>query len=126
MEAYKSQNVELRISSIYAMGVNCDPAWPPILLKELTNADVEIRYEATKACGELGEEEVVSYLSGLINDPSDEVALTAIQAIGKIGGSEARDFLEQCLSDPEESISQAAEQALEEMAAEEDLFHFKA
>ncbi|MFC1992325.1 HEAT repeat domain-containing protein [Chloroflexota bacterium] len=126
MEAYQSQNIELRISSIYAMGVNCDPAWLPILLKELTSADVEMRYEATKACGELGEEVVVSYLSGLINDPSDEVALTAVQAIGNIGGSEARDFLEQCLSNPEESIIQAAEQALKEMEAEEDLFHFRA
>ena len=58
-EAYHGDNYKLRVSAIYAIGRNCNPAWLPVLIKELSNADAEIRYEAAEACGELGEEEAV-------------------------------------------------------------------
>lgn len=58
-DAYQGPSPRLKISAIYAMGKNCHPSWLPILLKELTNADAETRYEATVACGEIAEEEAV-------------------------------------------------------------------
>ncbi len=125
MEAYQSHNFRLRISSIYAMGKNCDPSWLPILLKELANADTEIRYEAVGACSELGEEEVIPYLVEIINDPEADVQMAAIQALGKIGGSEAKKCLEQCLDNPSEVVHQAAEQALGGLETVEDPFYFK-
>ena len=125
MEAYQSHNSRLRISSIYAMGKNCDHSWLPILLKELANVDAEIRYEVVGACSELGEEEAIPYLIELLNDPDTDVQMTAIQALGKIGGSEAKKCLEQCLDSPSEVVQQAAEQALDELEAVEDPFFFK-
>jgi len=125
MEAYQSHNSRLRVSSIYAMGKNCDRSWLSILLKELANADAEIRYEAVGACSELGEEEAAPYLIELINDPDADVGMAAIQALGKIGGSEARKCLEQCLDNPSEVVQQAAEQALNELEAAEDQFYFR-
>ena len=125
MEAYESRDDMIKISAIYAMGKNCDGSWPPILLRELTNADARIRYKATEACGELGNEEAVPCLFELVNDSDDEVAVTAIQALGKIGGSDARWYLEQCLDSPEELINRTAKQALDELESEEDLFHYK-
>jgi len=125
MEAYQSHNFRLRISSIYAMGKNCDHSWLPILLKELANADAEIRYEAVGACSELGEEEAIPYLIELINEPEVDVQMAAIQALGKIGGSEAKKCLEQCLDNHSEVVQQAAEQALDELEAAEDPFSFK-
>jgi len=125
MEAYQSRNFRLRISSIYAMGKNCDHAWLPILLRELTNADAEIRYEAVRACSELGGEEATPYLVELINDPDAEVQVVAIQALGKIGGSEAKKCLEQCLDNPDKVAQQAAEQALDELEATEDPFLYQ-
>ena len=125
MAAYQSRNPKFRASAIYAMGRNCDHSWLPMLLKELGNADAEIRYEAAGACGELGEEEAVPYLTELINDPDTDVQLVVIQALGKIGGSEAKECLKQCLNNPSEVILQAAEQTLYELEAEEDSFSFR-
>ena len=123
-EAYHNGHPKFRFSSIYAMGKNCNPAWLPILLKELANADAEIRYEAAGACGEIGEEDAVPYLTNLVEDPDLEVQLATIQALGKIGGTEAKNCLEQCLDDDSEVIQQAAEQALRELGEGEEPLSF--
>ncbi len=125
MEAYQRHSSRLRISSIYAMGKSCDHFWLPILLKELANADAEIRYEAVGACSELGEEKVIPYLIKLSNDPDADVQLGAIQALGKIGGSEAKKCLEQCLDNPSEVVQQAVKQALDELEAAETPFSLR-
>jgi HEAT repeat protein len=84
-----------------------------------------MRYEASGACGELGEIEAIPSLIELINDPDTEVQLAAIQALGKIGGSEAKESLEECLNSSNEVICEAAEEALNELEADEDPFSFK-
>jgi len=123
-EAYQSNDDRLRVSSIYAMGKSCDLSWLPVLLKELTSNDAEIRYEAAGACGELEGEEAVPHLTPLINDPDREVQLAVIKALSKIGGTMAKQCLKQCADNPNESISQTAEQALQELSEQEDLFSF--
>ena len=119
IEAYQSHDSRLRVSSIYAMGKNCDPAWLPILLKELDSADAEVRYEAARACGELEAEEAVPCLIKLVNDIDADVQMAAIQALGKIDSPQAKECLEQCRNNPNEAISQAAEQALLELEEKE-------
>jgi HEAT repeat protein len=123
--AYKSGVSKLKTSAIFAMGKNCDPRWLPILIRELGNADAEIRYEAANACGELGEKEAAPYLSELTTDADVDVQLAAIQALGKIGGPEAKDSLERCLTDDSEVVQQAAELALDELEAGEDPLSFR-
>jgi len=123
--AYRSGVPGLKTSAIFAMGKNCDLRWLPILIKELTSADAEIRYEAASACGELGEKEATPYLSELTTDPDVDVQMAAIQALGKIGGPEAKDSLERCLTDDSEVIQQAAELALDELEAGEGPLSFR-
>ncbi len=123
--AYQSGVPRLKTSAIFAMGKNCDPRWLPILIRELANADAEIRYEAAQACGELGEKEAAPYLSELTTDPDVDVQLAAIQALGRIGGPEAKDSLERCLTDDSKAIQQAAEEALTELEASEDPLSFR-
>ena len=123
--AYQSGVPRLKTSAIFAMGKNCDLRWLPILIRELTNADAEIRYEAAQACGELGEKEAAPYLSELTTDPDIDVQLAAIQALGRLGGPEAKDSLERCLTDDSEVIQQAAEEALAELEAGEDPLSFR-
>jgi len=123
-EAYHSNDCKLKVSAIYAMGKNCNPSWLPLLLQELASPDTEIRYEAARACGELGEEEAVIPLIELAGQSDIELQLATIQALGQIGGTEAKNYLEECLDDPNELIQQAAEQALSEIAAEEEPFSF--
>ena len=119
MEAYHSPDYVFRVSSIYAMGRNCDPSWLPMLLEELSSSDAELRYEAAGACGELEEEEAVPHLAELIKDTDVDVQRTAIEALGKIGGAEAKKYLEQCLNSPNETLNQAAEHALGELREKE-------
>ncbi len=121
-EAYESQEPELKISAINAMGKNCDLSWLPVLLQEIHSPDAEMRCEAAQACGKLGEEEAVPHLIELVDDPDTGVALAAMQALGKIGGEQAKRYLKQCLDDPEDLVKQTAKQALDELEAEGDPF----
>ena len=125
MEAYQSCNTGLKISALFAMGRSCNRSWLPILLRELTGTDAEMRYEAAGACGELGEKEAVPYLIELVSDADVEVQLAVVRALGKIGASEAKGCLEQCLDNPNEVIRQAAEQALYEIEGGEEPLSFR-
>ncbi len=124
-EAYTSRNPGLKVSSIYAMGKSCDPTWLPVLLKELSSADAEIRYEAAGACGELEEEEAVPYLITLVGDSDVDVQMSAVQALGKIGNTQARECLKQCLESASEAVRRTAEQVLKEVDAVEDPLSFQ-
>ncbi len=119
-DAYTSQNPRMKVSSIYAMGKNCDVIWLPILIQELGNQDAEIRYEAASALGEIGEEEAVPYLTKLGNDPDTEVQIAMVQALGKIGGNKAKEYLQHLLKAESQSVRDAAQQALSELRAIED------
>jgi HEAT repeat protein len=123
-QAYQSHNHEFKVSAIYAMGRNCDPAWLPILLKELASADAEMRYEAVVACGEMGNEGAVATATRLVNDPDTDVQLAAIQALGKIGGTEAKNCLEECQYNSSEAVREAARQALTELETWENPLSF--
>jgi HEAT repeat protein len=124
MTAYQDDHPGFRVSAIYAMGRNCSSSWLPILIRELSSTEAEMRYEAAKACGELGEEEAVPRLAELIDDPDIDVRLVVIKALGEIGGSTAKKRLGGCLNDPSELISEAAEQALIMLEAGEDSLCF--
>jgi|WetSurMetagenome_2_1015567.scaffolds.fasta_scaffold88089_2 HEAT repeat protein len=121
-EAYKSNDVKLRNSAIYAMGKNCDSSWMPFLIKEMASTNSDSRYEAAGACGEICDEEAVPYLIKLTQDTDLEVQRVAIQSLGQIGGVKAKQHLMKCLKSPDENISEAAEQALKQVEAEEDSF----
>ncbi len=124
-QAYQSDDPRIRVSALYAMGRNNDPAWLPMLVKELSSPDAEIRFEAAGACGELGEESAMPHLARLIHDLDSQVQLSAIAALGQIGGSEAEAALQECLNHPNEHIRQAAGEALEELGLGKDPFSFR-
>lgn len=125
LQAYRSTNPNFRVSSIYAMGKNCDPSWLPTLQKELSSINAEERYEAAGACGELEEEAVVPDLIKLVNDPDIDVQLAAIQALGKIGGTQAKECLEDCLHRNSQAIQQAASHALQEIKISDNPLFFQ-
>ncbi len=124
-DAYKSRDTKFRISAIYSMGKSCDSAWLPALLKELSNPEAEVRYEAVGACGELEEEAAVARLIELIDDFDADVQMAAIQALGKIGSTEAKECLQQCLENENELVRKTAEQVLNEQNAFQDPLSFQ-
>lgn len=114
-EAYKNDNLLMKASALYAMGINCDPAWLSVIIHELNNTDPEIRFEAAKACGEFEDAQAVPQLLKLLNDPDTEVKISVLSALGKIGGDEAEAALEECIKLPEDYIRDAANDALREL-----------
>jgi HEAT repeat protein len=119
-EAYRREEPELRTSSVFAMGRNCDLLWMPTVLKEMDDDDPEMRYEAATAAGELGEAEAVPRLIELTRDTDMEVKLAAVQALGKIGGQEAKQWLQTLLASKSQTVREAAEQAVAEIIQYEE------
>lgn len=124
-DAYKSGDHHFKLSAIYAMGKNCQKVWLPIVLKELSNPEPEIRYEAAVAAGELEDEEAVPYLVAMANDQDTEARMAVIQALGKIGGEEAKACLTRLQRSASKAVRQMAEQALEELETYEEPLSFR-
>jgi HEAT repeat protein len=118
-DAYRSDQIEMRCSAVYAMGKSCDPAWLPVILKELSNSDPAMRYEASNACGELGEEPAVPHLIPLFEDDDQQTQTSAIIAVGVIGGSLARKALLRCLKSSDELVVEVAQEAFGHLEAVE-------
>ena len=93
------------------MGRTSNPRWLPSILAELDDKDPAIRFEATTACGLLGEEETVPHLISLINDEDIEVQISAIKALGATGGKLAQQALLKCV-EKDDHLSEAAQDAL--------------
>jgi HEAT repeat protein len=86
----------------------------------LQSGDAEIRFEAARAGGEIGEEEVVPGLLILLDDTDHEVQEASIMALGKIGGRESMQALQQLSKSQDTRIKEAAKSALTELEICED------
>jgi hypothetical protein len=124
-EAYESGVRRLKVSAVHAMGRSCEARWLPLLVRELSNEEPEIRYEAARACGSLGDERAVTHLVALLSDPDQEVREASIAALGEIGGAEAKSALLDLARDPSIAIREAAQAALAQIDFEEDPLAFK-
>jgi HEAT repeat protein len=113
--AYRDEETKMRISAVFAMGRSRDERWTDAVLSELDQDDPEMRYEATRACGELRLIEAIAPLSKTIADPDPEVKLMSVWALGQIGGEEARRILEICYQMGDEALRDAADAALDEL-----------
>jgi HEAT repeat protein len=115
-EAYKQHDTRMRASALYAMGRTCDERWSSTVLRELKNTDAMLRYEATRAAGELSLEQAVPLLGKMLGEADREVQEMAIWSLGEIGGGDAQRFLrelsEQAEKDGDDELVEAIEEAL--------------
>ena len=123
-QAYKSADIKIKSSSIFAMGRTGEPAWLPVLFKELDSREPTIRYETAHACGELGEEDAVPHLIPLLDDDDYQVQLAGIKALGKIGGPLAKKVLLHCVSEGDALLEDAARDELQNLEMMEDPMAF--
>ena len=118
-DAYKSSDLRMKDSAIYAMGRSCNSSWLPDIYKEMNSPSANSRYEAAAACGEICDDEAVPYLIKLTQDKDVDVQQAAILSLGKIGGNKAKLHLQKCLKSEDDVISEAAEQALKLLEADD-------
>ena len=121
-EAYKNADVFMKASALYAMGINCDPVWLPLILHELNNAEPEIRFEAARACGEFEDAQALPTLLKLLKDPDIQIRTAVISSLGKIGGDQAETAIEECMKHQDDIIREAANDALRELYFNRDPF----
>ena len=124
-EAYESDVLRLKVSSVHAMGRSCEDRWLPLVVKELASDEAELRYEAATACGGIGDERAIPDLIKLIVDPDEEVKAAAIHALGEIGGRQAREALTVLLDSESDAVRAAATEALAQLDFEEDPLSFR-
>jgi HEAT repeat protein len=117
---YYSEEPGVKASALFAMGRNCQSRWLNFLMAELQSGDSEIRFEAARSSGEIGEEEAVPGLLILLDDDDHEVQEASIMALGKIGGQEARQALQQLSKSHDSRIKEAVKSALTELETCED------
>jgi len=120
-QAYESEDPDLRVSALCAMGRSANRSWRSVLKEELASSSAAARYEAALACGELELQDTVDHLIQLVQDDDPEVRWAAVEALGKIGGRTATQILQTCCEAEDETLSSAAREALETMAWDGEL-----
>ncbi len=124
-DAYEQPDEKLQVSALFAMGRSADNHWNLVVIRHLHNPNPEMRYEAVRACGELGISDVRPELIELTEDADPEIQQAAIWALGQVGGESARQTLERYCESDNEALRVAAEAAMREFEfLHGDLDHF--
>jgi HEAT repeat protein len=113
-EAYDADDAGLKAGSLYAMGQSCDLGWLDTVLHEFDSPDAEMRFEAARASGELGDDRAVPGLANLARDADAEVRQAAIAALGRVGGAAAVNVLRRLAQGAPEADADAIDDALDE------------
>jgi HEAT repeat protein len=95
VNAYRADELLMRVSALFAMGRSCDDVWLPHIVAELSSDHPEMRYEAARAAGELELRPALARLAELAFEDDREIQEMAIWALGEIGGKEANRVLTQ-------------------------------
>jgi HEAT repeat protein len=101
--AYRGDDRAMKLSAVYAMGRSCDDRWESAVINELDSSDDEMRYEATRAAGELELVAAVAKLGQLVAEDDAEIQDMAVWSLGEIGGREALRILRAVLDMAEEN-----------------------
>ena len=113
MESYYSDEHELRVAAVRAMGASAQERWLEYLLDQLQSEEPEFRYEAATACGLIASEDAVEAVAELLDDDDTEVAIAAVTALGEIGGPGAREQLQSFQRRAPEALAEVITEALE-------------
>lgn len=113
-EAYADEDQSVKAGALFAMGRSLDARWLNIVLSELKSDDPELRYEAARACGELGDNRAVEGLAALTNDTDTEVRFAAVASLGRIASPGASRVLRRLAERASGEDLQAIEDAIEQ------------
>ncbi len=123
--AYESEDELLRVSALFAMGRSLDgERWGETVIADLAHADPQVRFEATRAAGELQLEEAVAQLGQLLNDSQADIQEMAVWSLGEISGEDSRRLLQDRLETADEELTSLIEDALANADLADGLVNF--
>lgn len=127
-EAYESGDQSLQMSAVFAMGNTADRRWTVTVLGEMESPYEDMRAEAARAAGTIGNSDFVPQLAELAYDEDLAVRVAAVTSLGQIGGDEVQRILANMLDDPEveevDEVFEVVEEAMEEAAMMAGDFNF--
>ena len=85
------------------------------LLQQLADKNRQVRHEAAKALGEIGDERAVPHLIQALSDKYTKVREAAVSALGRIGAERAAPHLVQTLGDQSVRVRSEAVKALSQI-----------
>ncbi|MGQ0600075.1 MAG: HEAT repeat domain-containing protein [Anaerolineales bacterium] len=124
-QAYHSPEPLMQVSAVFAMGRSADQRWSAEVTKELDNDDPQIRFEATRAVGELEIQSAVPELARIAEDGDAQVREAAIWSLGQVGGDEARQILTDLLEEAGDDERDFIEEALENLVFHDDMLNIE-
>ena len=123
--AFGSGSRELMVSAIFAMGRSANAQWGAQVLEMLESDDLEMRYEAVRAAGELELKPAITVLVNLLDESDNDIRLAAIWSLSQIGGEGIQEVLEQLYDEAEdEEEAEFIDLALENLMFTEDMEAF--
>jgi len=124
-QAYSSDEPQMRVSAVFAMGRTADHAWAEQVQAEMKSPEPEMRFEAGRAAGELELTDAAGELAELTEDEDQEVREAAIWSLGQVGGEVAREKLTQLLDQAEdEDMQDFIEEAIENLQFTDEVAQF--
>ena len=127
-EAYENGDQPMQMSAVFAMGNTADRRWTVTVMGEMESPYEDMRAEAARAAGAIGNSDFVPRLAELAYDEDLAVQVAAVTALGQIGGDEVQRILANMLDDPEveeiDELFEAVEEAMEESAMMAGDFNF--
>lgn len=84
------------------------------LVRELGDAEPDVRRAAAAALGEIGYPQAVPALAAAVGDSDASVRLAVVEALGRLGGPAVVPALMDALRDPDERVRDAANFGLSE------------
>ncbi|MAU01258.1 MAG: hypothetical protein CL608_29285 [Anaerolineaceae bacterium] len=119
-EAYENGDQSMQMSAVFAMGNSADRRWTVTVLGEMESPYEDMRAEAARAAGTIGNSDFIPQLAELAYDEDLAVRLAAVTSLGRIGGDEVQRILANMIDDPEveevDEVFEAVEDAMEEAA----------
>ena len=113
-DAFTAGSDNWKVSALRGMARQADPRWLDDVAGEFASDEPELRFEAARAAGAIGDQRLVTGLIDLVDDDDIEVQLMAIGSLGDIGGQFALNTLRRLLQSDRPAITEAAREALDE------------
>jgi len=113
MEAWnRSEDNDLRMTAVFAMGRSALEQFKPHVLAALHDPQLDVRREAIRAIGEGGYQDCIPQLEALIIGGDRDLMFEAVAALGEVGGSQAIAILEGLTQTNDAELAELAEVAM--------------
>lgn len=120
--AYQTGQADWLTSALFAMGRSYDSRWIPDVIAMLNHPMPAVRFEATRAAGELEIKDAVERLTELLEDTSYDIRMAAAWSLSKIGGEGIKEILEELLDHAaDDAESDFFQEALDNLLFNEDM-----